>query len=290
MRAVAPAKINLTLEVLGRRDDGFHEIRSVMQTVDIVDEVFLAPSESLRLEVQGDHAPSDDDLVLKAVRTMEKTHRLRPQGLLRLVKQIPAGAGLGGGSSDAAAALRLVDRRYGLGESAEGLARVAGRFSSDGPFFCYGGTALAEGRGEVVTRLPDTPSFWVVVLTPPLSVPLKTRRMYEALEASDFTDGARSAAVAESVRRGDTVGPADVYNAFDRAAAAVFPELREYRERMAAANGGDVHLAGSGPALYTLHGSEEDARAVAAAVDAEGCILQVARSLNAAEATAVDGE
>jgi 4-diphosphocytidyl-2-C-methyl-D-erythritol kinase len=281
--------MNLSLEVLGKREDGFHEIRSIMQTISIVDEVSLAPADELSLSVEGAHEASDDDLVLRAVRAMEETHGLRPQGALHLSKQIPAGAGLGGGSSDAAAALRLVDKMHGLGETQEGLAAVAGRFSSDGPFFCFGGTALVSGRGEIVTPLPDAPEFWVVVVTPPVSMWQKTRRMYEALAPGDFTDGALTVELAERLRRGEAVDASHVWNAFDRAAVATFKGLAGYRQRLVEAGAEVVHLAGSGPALFALAASEAAAREIAERLKAPGCVVQVARSLGAAEATVVEG-
>lgn len=286
-RAVAPAKINLTLEVLGKREDGFHEIRSIMQTIGIVDEVTLTPSASLTLEVEGPHEASDDDLVLRAVRTMEETHGLPAQGALHLVKRIPASAGLGGGSSDASAAIRLVDRLHALGETNEGLADVAGRFSSDGPFFCFGGTAVISGRGEIVEPLPDVPEFWVVAVTPPLELANKTRAMYGALRPGDFGDGERTRRLAERIRGGERVSADGLHNAFDRAALETFAGLDAYEKRLIAAGATEVHLAGSGPALFTLAASEAEANAVRERLDAPDCAVQIARSLRAAEATAI---
>lgn len=288
LKAVAPAKVNLTLEVLGKRGDGYHEVRSVMQTIGILDEVSLGASEDLRLEVEGDHLASDDDLVLKAVRTMEETHGLRPQGRLMLRKRIPAGAGLGGGSSDAAAAMRLVDRRHGLAETAEGLAKVAARFSSDGPFFCYGGTALVSGRGEIVSPLPDAAAGrWFVVVTPPHSIAEKTKRLYGALEEVDFTDGRRSEEVARRLRDGGAVEAEDLCNAFDRAALRMFDGLDGCRRRILEAGARTVHLAGSGPALFTMAESEEEAQGVVQRLAAPDCTVQMGRGLRAEEATAV---
>lgn len=287
IRASAPAKINLLLEVLGRRADGFHDVRSVMQTISIMDEVALTPCADLTLEVEGAHEASDDDLVLRAVRTMEETHGLKPQGALHLTKHIPAGAGLGGGSSDAAAALRLVDRMHGLGETPEGLAAVAGRFSSDGPFFCFGGTALAEGRGEIVTPLPDAQEVWLVVLSPPISIPNKTRAMYAALRPDDFSDGRLTLELAERLRDGQPVDASHVRNAFDRAALATFEGLAGYRKRMMEAGARDVHLAGSGPALFALMADEAEARDVRGRLQPPECVVQVARFVRAAETTAV---
>lgn len=287
IRTVAPAKINLTLEVLGKREDRYHEIRSVMQTISIMDEVCLEPSGDLKLEVEGEHEASDDDLVLRAVREMEETHGLRPQGRIHLRKEIPAGAGLGGGSSDAAGALRLVDRQHQLGETPEGLAMVAGRFSSDGPFFCFGGTAVVQRRGEIVTPLPDAAQFWVVVLTPPISIANKTRAMYSTLCDDDFTDGRLTAELSDHLRDGEPVVASHIWNAFDRAALETFAGLEDYRQRLTDAGAEIVHLAGSGPALFALMETEEQASRVVKRLDARECVVQVGRTLTAAEATAV---
>jgi 4-diphosphocytidyl-2-C-methyl-D-erythritol kinase len=289
IRSIAPAKINLTLEILDRRDDGYHEIRSVMQTVDIVDDLTLTQAPELSLEVEGPHVSSGDDLVLQAARATADHIGFTPRGSFRLAKRIPAAAGLGGGSSDAAAAIRLLHLSLGLKLPLSAQVDIAASVSSDAPFFCYGGTAFVEGRGEVVEPLPDAIPFWVVIVTPPMSIPEKTARMYRSIEPGDFSDGAASGRVADLARTAEPITNDDIVNCFDRAAYEVFDGLGEVRSAILNAGADAVHVAGSGPALFTLAPTEDDAREIAGRIDSLDCRVDVARTLTARQATLVDG-
>ncbi len=281
MRLYAPAKINWTLEVLGRRDDGYHEVRTVLQTVGPCDTLQITPGRELEFTVEGRHGVSEDDLVLLAA-------SLLGQGSARganisLSKRIPVAAGLGGGSSDAAAALRGLNELWGLGHSDTGLAEVAAGLGSDVAFFLRGGSALAEGRGERVTSLPDAPAAWLVLLVPPYRVPEKTKRMYAALTPADFSDGSRTDALVRGIREGRSVDDGSLCNTFERAAYDLFEGLGACRDALMAAGARRVHLAGSGPALFALGPGEEAARAVHARLRAPGGEALVVRTLTAAE-------
>src|SRR5207237_3376099 len=217
MRTVAPAKINWTLEVLGRREDGYHEIRSVMQTINLCDELWVssAPDLLARSVVPENPPPGSVTLrplphlfsyagnesvagydgvlgepVVRALRLLDPEGR--KDARIGLTKKIPIAAGLGGGSSDAAATIRVLQRLWALGWERERVAETAAQIGSDVPFFLSGGTALAEGRGERVTPLPDALTAWLVLLVPPIKLPDKTKRMYEAVTAEDFNDGSHS--------------------------------------------------------------------------------------------------
>lgn len=287
VRTLAPAKINWTLEVLGRRADGYHEIRTLMQTIDICDEVTLREAASPELRVEGVHSPSDDDHTLRAVRLFAEAAGRELAAAVHLRKRIPVSAGLGGGSSDAAAVLRGMERMTGTGASQEQLAELAAGIGSDAPFFVYGGTALVEGWGERVTPLPDIGERWLVVMAPPIVLADKTQRMYGALSDRDFTDGGRTLAAAEWVRSGKGITAELVYNAFGRAAEVLFEGLERYRKALGEAAGTEVHLAGAGPALFSLHSSGEEAKAVGARLLGQDAQVFVARTLGRAEATAV---
>lgn len=287
MRTLAAAKINWTLEALGKRDDGYHEVRSVMQTIELDDVVSVEPARALALEVSGPHAAGEDDLALLAARALAEATGRDAGVAIHLVKQIPVAAGLGGGSSDAAAVLRCLDRLWGAGLSEGELAAVAARVSSDAPFFVHGGTALVEGRGERITPLPDAHPVWLVLLAPRMALPDKTRRMYASLTSADFTDGARTAALAERVRAGGAIADGDLYNAFERAAYEAFNGLAGHRRALLDAGAGAVHLAGSGPALFCLARTEGEARDVLSRLWAPACRTFACRTLTAAESVAV---
>jgi len=307
MRLIAPAKINWTLEVLGRPDSyrGYHEVRSVMQTIDLCDEVRLEPAEKLTLVTAGEHAPPEDDLTMRAACELAEAAGQHHGATISLRKRIPAAAGLGGGSSDAAAVLRGLNRMWGLGLGRERLAEIAARIGSDVAFFIYGGTALAAGRGERITPLPDAPVTWLVVLVPPLTLAEKTKRMYAALTAADpsagsgqalrrgsgqaFGDGSRSEALAGRIADGEPVEDGWLCNSFERAAYESFSGLASYRDALLAAGARRAHVAGSGPALFALAGSEGEARAIRRQLPtAGGGDSFLARTMTAGEALVVE--
>ena len=287
LRTIAPAKINLTLEILGRRSDGYHEIRSVIQTVDILDTLTLQPADELSLAVEGSHMAPDDDLVLQAARAAARDGDIPASGSFRLEKHIPTSAGLGGGSADAAAAIRLLNRQHNLGLTPQAMASAAANVSSDAAFFCFGGTASVRGRGEAVEALPDAEQFWIVVLTPSASIRGKTKRMYDSLEPDDFTRGSATGRLSERIQRRHMIVNDDLYNAFDRAAYEIFDGLGDHRDALLEAGADAVHVAGSGPALFTLATTETGARAIADRLSDTRCRVDVAQSKSADDAITV---
>jgi 4-diphosphocytidyl-2-C-methyl-D-erythritol kinase len=254
VEVLAPAKINLTLEILSKRADGYHEIASVMQTIDLCDAITVEDAEDITLEVTGEAvagAPPDpeQDLALRAARRMAYWLKEARGARIRVHKRIPAGMGLGGGSSDAAAVMRALNVLWGLGRDQSSIARSAAELGSDAPFFVYGGTALCRGRGEVVDGLPDARPATLTLFLPPDTLPAKTASMYAGITKDDFTAGVESRGkVDDVVMKRDIV---DVRNAFDRHAD-------RFGEKVAAAieacrlAGLEVHLAGSGPAFFAL--------------------------------------
>lgn len=289
MGLYAPAKINWTLEVLGRPDHyrGYHEVRTVLQAIDLCDILEFGPGEGVRLEVEGPHEALEDDLVLRAAALLDGGGGRGAR--IRLTKRIPVAAGLGGGSSDAAATLRALNELWKLRRSDDELAALGAGVGSDVPFFLAGGTALAEGRGERVTPLPDVARAWLVVMAPPIALAGKTRRMYAALTRSDFTDGSGTAALMAAIRGGRPLVDSGLFNAFERAAYAVFEGLDVYREALLAAGAARVHVAGAGPALFALAADEAGANAIRDKVSLPGGRLFVARTLTAAESFRREG-
>jgi 4-diphosphocytidyl-2-C-methyl-D-erythritol kinase len=184
LRAICPAKINLGLRVVGRREDGYHEIVTIFQTIDLVDVLEGEVAETLTLTVSGAGIPADEsNLVVKAARLLQASvPKARERGArLGLFKSIPSEAGLGGGSSDAAGTLLLLNELWALRLDAATLRRLAAGLGSDVPFFLRGGTALGAGRGETISRLPPISEREVVLGTPPFG--LETATVYRALAA-----------------------------------------------------------------------------------------------------------
>jgi 4-diphosphocytidyl-2-C-methyl-D-erythritol kinase len=254
LTVLAPAKLNLTLEVLAEREDGFHEIRSVVQTINLYDSLRLQLSRSLILKSDMPDWIPEESLLSRVVSLLRETTGGTEGAKIEISKRIPLMSGLGGDSSDAAAALRGLNRLWGLGLSRERLLELAAQLGSDVAFFLYGGTALVEGRGELVTPLPPLPHTWVVLAIPDVPrLPGKTKKLYASLEAAHFTDGQiTKKRLAEELRAGRGFTPSLLFNTFENVAFIAFSEIEAYREHVRKLGAADVHLAGSGPTLFAL--------------------------------------
>ena len=289
LRLTAPAKINWTLEVIGRRPDGFHEVKTMLQTIDLCDSLELEPAPELTLAATGEGLPPpQDNLTLRAAHLLQERTRHSGGVRMRLTKSIPVAAGLGGGSSDAAAALRGLDRLWGLALPHERLVELAAEVGSDVPFFLYGGTALAEGHGERITPLPDAPRTAILVVVPPLSIPHKTQRMYSLLGHEHYSDGAASDRFADALRQRRLFEESDLYDVFDSPAFQAFPELHACRQALMQADASAVHLAGSGPALFMLLRDEEQRERLARAAASAGARAFAATTIVSSQVLATE--
>jgi len=243
----------------------------------------------LTLEATGEGLPPpDEDLTMRAARLLRERTGYSGGARMRLAKTIPIAAGLGGGSSDAAAALRGLDRLWGLALPDERLAELAVEVGSDVTFFLRGGTALAKARGERITPLPDAGRTAILVVVPPLSIPEKTRRMYSLVGLKDYSGGAASDRLADALRRGRPLRESDLYDVFGSLAFQAFPELQTCRQALIRAGAGAVHLAGSGPALFVLLRDGGQGERLAEAAASAGAKAFVATTLAARQALAVE--
>lgn len=250
---LAPAKLNLTLEVLAKRPDGFHEIRSVIQAINLCDSLRFRLNENIEFNCADPNWVPAESLVSKATSLLQKTTGC-PKGVtIEVNKRIPLVSGLSGDSSDAAAVLCGLNKLWGLGLSLPELLELAAQLGSDVAFFLYGGTALVKGRGEMVTPLPPLPHMRVVLILPPVPrMPGKTERLYASLKANRYTDGQITARFVALLTEGREVALSMLFNVLDDVALDNFAGLGEYREQFLKAGAQEVHLAGSGPALFTL--------------------------------------
>lgn len=249
----APAKINLTLEVLGERPDGFHEIRSVIQTIDLYDSLRFRSSRQLRFSCDSPGFIIEESLVLKAAAMLQEVGGFSRGATIDIKKRIPLVAGLGGDSSDAAAVLSQLNQLWKLGLSPAKLLELAPRLGSDVAFFLYGGTALVKGRGEEVTALPPLPCRWVVLLVPPFPrMAEKTGKLYASLKPSHYTDGQITEKLVRVLKEGRGFKPSMLFNTFENVAFELFPKLKLYRDHFIKLGAYNVHLAGSGPALFAM--------------------------------------
>ncbi len=280
LTAKAYAKVNLTLEALSRRDDGFHEIASVVQTIDLSDELRFALSDQLTLRCSEPSLETPDNLALRAAALLKERTGYPGGAEIHLDKSIPMAAGLGGGSSDAAATLKALSKLWELRLSHDDLLPLAAALGSDVPFFLTGGTAMMEGRGEVVRPLPSMPTTHMALLVPPDDVHTKTATLYRSLEPSHYTDGSASARLAACIERGERPDAKLLFNVFEAVATQVFPSLEAHRRALHEAGAGSAHLSGSGPTLYALCGSEGEALSLAERLRAVGYEPYVARTVD----------
>ena len=249
----AYAKINLTFEVLGRREDGYHEIASVMQAIDLADVLTFEPHEHIFITCNVPELVSPNNLVFRAAGLMQAIAGPDHGVAIRLEKSIPLAGGLGGGSSDAAATLQGLNEIWGLKLAPEKLQGIAAGLGSDVSFFVSGcTTALVRGRGDRVVTLPSLPRTWVVLVRPPVNVSGKTQKMYARLDPSRFTRGQHTRRMAKLIEEGERAVTPVCYNIFDYVAPSFFPGLDGYWQRFLAVGAGEVHVAGAGPVLFTL--------------------------------------
>ncbi len=245
---LAPAKLNLTLDVLGRRPDGYHEIRSAMVPVSLFDRLEASPRDDL--SVENPAVESREDLVLTAARRLREASGTHGGAHIKVTKDIPTGAGLGGGSSDAAATLLLLNDLWQTGADASDLARVGAELGSDIPFFLFGRPAVVGGRGEEIVDTFPAPDLTLVVLKPPEG--LDTALVYSHCRTGG---GHRTERFLDALRAGavDLAG-----NDLEEAARRLLPSLDGL---FAAALPHAAHLTGSGSALFVAFADASQAEA-----------------------------
>lgn len=266
----APAKLNLTLDVLGRREDGYHEMRMVMTSVSLADEVTLTlePGEGISLSTDLGFLPTDNKnlAVIAAQRLQKATGADWGKLTIHLRKRIPVCAGTAGGSSDAAAVLRGLNRLAGLGLSGEELAKIGECVGADVPYCVLGGTALAEGVGEKLTPLPALPKCWAVLVKPGFSV--STPELFAQLDGQKLHGRPDTAGMMSALESGDLPGVARrLYNVFEE----VLPKRRrdvveELKSELVDRGALGACMTGTGSVVYGLYATEESALAAYAAL------------------------
>ena len=276
----AYAKVNLSLEVLGRRDDGFHDIISVVQTISLHDVVQCSLATRMTVDMTPAAVPAEENLATRAAKLLRRETRPRHRARLVIRKRIPVAAGLGGGSSDAAAALRALARLWSTGLERRSLARLAAAVGSDVPLFIIGGTVLACGRGDNVERLGIPRRFWLALACPPARLGDKTATLYGRLREEDWSDGRRAVALAEHLRAGGSPVSRGLANAFDRVACDAYPGFGQLRARLSQAACVPLQLSGSGPSLFALFATRAEAAAAAARMAELGVPCYVARNVS----------
>ncbi len=277
----APAKINLGLQITGRRPDGFHEIVTVMQTLELIDDVSVECAATVSGPPSLPDLAPEDDLALRAAHLLRRELGVTSGARVSVEKRIPAAAGLGGGSADAAAVLTALNRLWNTDVDHSRLVQFAAELGSDVPFFVRGGTALATGRGEVLHRLPPAPMRHVVLVRPGIS--LATAAVYGELRPSEWSNGERTTSLAGAIRVGDL--PEDLMcNDLTPAAVRLAPVVGDILDELRAAGARPALMAGSGATCFGLFGDISTAESAVERGHAAGHWTHLTRFRPAADA------
>ena len=280
----APAKINPVLEVLGKRPDGYHELSILFQAIDLCDTVtFGGSNNGLSLRVFGEtggEVPTDDsNLAMKAARLFFQQFPAKNQNVtIELKKKIPVAAGLGGGSSDAAAVLLGFDILFQTNLGEEGLQPLAEKLGSDVPFFLKGGTALGTGRGEIITPLPPAPPMDLVLVKPAQG--LSTPEVYRSGKAQ-ITRGEKTKAYLDLLpERRLPYLAGSLFNGLEPAAFFLEPETQEIKRQLLEVGALGALVSGSGPTVFGVAPSGPAAEAIAGRVRANGRTVILTRTIS----------
>ncbi|MFC7370820.1 4-(cytidine 5'-diphospho)-2-C-methyl-D-erythritol kinase [Fictibacillus iocasae] len=249
----APAKINLSLDVLSKRADGYHEVEMVMTTVDLADRIELTPldEDKITIESSGGFVPLDGrNLAYQAALLLKEEFHITEGVHIHISKHIPVAAGLAGGSSDAAAALKGLNEMWELHLSLDELAERGAKIGSDVSFCVYGGTALATGRGEHIRLLNPPPPCWVLLAKPPIGV--STAEVYRNLKLDNLQHPDTSGMMEAIQEKDFSKVCARLGNVLESVTLDLYPEVRQIKEQMVRLGADGVLMSGSGPTVFGL--------------------------------------
>ncbi|HWR45014.1 4-(cytidine 5'-diphospho)-2-C-methyl-D-erythritol kinase [Sporomusa sp.] len=267
----AYAKINLALDVLNKRSDGYHEVAMIMQAVSLADTVTLTSQPAgIDLSVNIPGLPADtNNLAYRAAALLKEYSKTEQGVMIHLEKQIPLAAGLAGGSADAAAVLKGLNQLWELNLSLDELSKLAAKLGSDVPFCLYNGTMLATGRGELVAPLPPLPACYVILAKPAVEVP--TAWVYGQFKADEVSSRPDIAAMRECLAQGDLAGVAGrLENVLENVTIPVYPEIAKIKEYMLKYGAMAALMSGSGPTVFGLSDCRGQAERIADQLKAQG--------------------
>lgn len=273
----AYAKINLGLDVIRRREDGYHEVKMIMQTVDLYDVLtFYRKKEpgilvtTDRLELPGD----ENNLVYKAAKLLTKEYGISDGIAIELQKNIPMAAGMAGGSTDAAAVFHGMNRLFGLGMSLERMCSLGVRIGADVPYCIQGGTALSEGIGERLTKLKDVPDFRLLIAKPDIDV--STKYVYENLHANELKEHPDIDGMREAVEQGNLEGIVNrMENVLETVTVKRYPVIEEIKNFMKVNGAWNALMSGSGPTVFGIFRTQQDVQKAFDALKKTGLAGQI---------------
>lgn len=258
----AYAKINLGLDVLGKREDGYHEVRMIMQTIRLYDKLVMKKISNDEVIIKTNLAylpTNENNLVYKAVQLLREEFHIKQGVYVELEKHIPVAAGLAGGSSDAATALVGMNRLFHLKLSKNDLMKRAVRLGADIPYCILGGTALSEGIGEVLTPLPNMVPAYILIAKPPISV--STKYVYEHFDMTKEVDHPDIDGMIEAINNQELVGITDrLSNVLENVTINQYPVIKEIKDLMLSYGAMNALMSGSGPTVFGVFDNLNNAK------------------------------
>lgn len=273
----ARAKINLGLDVLGKRADGYHEVRMVMQTIGIYDRLIITkiPQDEIRITSNLSFLPvNENNLIYKAAKLLKDEYQYAGGVEIDLNKFIPVAAGLAGGSTDAASTMFGLNKLFGLGMSVKRMMELGVSLGADVPYCVMRGTALAEGIGEQLTRLQPMPHCWIVIAKPPINV--STKLVYEQLDTNEIQHHPDIDGIIRSIEQQDAAGvAAKMGNVLEAVTIPLYPVIDTIKQDMLAHGAVNAMMSGSGPTVFGIFPDERTALACQAFLKMKGDARQV---------------
>lgn len=261
----ANAKINLSLDILSKRIDGYHEVELILQSIALADTLELAQIDSgIKFElVDGFGLPTDEkNLAYRAAQLMLNTYKIDSGVFIRLTKKIPVEAGLAGGSSDAAAVIKGMNQLFKLKLSINDMLKIAEQIGSDVPFCVIGGTCLAQGRGEILKRLPDLPTLHLVLLKPHYSI--STAWAYKTFDEVKTAEHPNTNKLCEAISFSDTDTVCNLmFNVLEQVAIQKYQSIKTYKQKLIDEGCITAMMSGSGPSIFGVAKSKDDAFKIA---------------------------
>jgi 4-diphosphocytidyl-2-C-methyl-D-erythritol kinase len=257
----APAKINFALDVLRKRPDGYHEVSMIMQTVALFDRITVCGRDGgIELTTDSPAIPADEtNIAYKAAAYLRSKYHINKGASIHIEKRIPVAAGLAGGSTDAAAVLKLLNKLWELGLSHEELREAGARLGADVPFCIQGGTCLAEGLGEVLTPLANTPECWLLLVKPPLGV--STKEVYQSLKLDEIKERPDIKEMLQAIEGKNIKGICiHMRNVLETVTLKLHPMLSELKRRLLDHGAAGSLMSGSGPTVFGVFEDEAKAR------------------------------